>query len=202
MNSNAQDKLTNEQSVQVIKAMLELSQTRLKSDGILFLVWGWSSTLSYFFLYYLPARMATGYWLTKGINILKIALPVLAILFTAYYLYKQNKRVSTYIGTSIRYVWATVIGSMVAINLIQFNILGEINFELQHPIFMILIAFGTIMTGSMIRYKLIVVGGVVFGLLAFAASYFELQDQLLIESIAWLIAFVVPGHILFAQRNK
>ena len=202
MDSKAEVKLTNEQSVQVIKEMLELSQTRLKSDGILFLVWGWSSAISYFFLYYLPGRIAIGYWLAKGIHVLKILLPLIVILYTIYYLYQQNKRVSTYIGISVRYVWITVIASMVAINLIQFNVLGRINFELQHPIFMILIAFGTIMTGSMIRYKLVVAGGIVFGLLAYLSSYFGLQEQLLIESIAWLIAFVIPGHILFAQRNK
>ena len=125
MSSIEKEKLTNEQSVQVIKEMLELSQSRLKSDGILFLVWGWSSSVGYFFLYYLPGKVATGYWIDKGIHILKIVLPLMAILFTANYLYQQNKRVSTYIGISVRYVWLTVIGSMVAINLIQFNVLNE-----------------------------------------------------------------------------
>lgn len=197
-----QDKFTEEQSLNVINEMLKFSKRRLRSDGILFLVWGWMSVISYYFLYYLPGTIAIGYWIAKAINFLKILLPILAILFTIYYLYQQSRRVSTYIGISIRYVWITVITSMALVNLIQFNVLGEIIFELQHPIFMILIAFGIIFTGSMIRYRLIIWGGAIFALLAYLSSFYPLQEQLLIEAIAWLIAFVIPGHILYAQRHN
>ena len=85
--------------------------------------------------------------------------------------------------------------------MIQFNVLGSINFELQHPIFMVLMAFAITSTSGILRYKLIIFGGVLFGLLALTASYFKLQEQLLIESIAWVIAFVIPGHLLFSKRK-
>jgi len=29
-----------------------------------------------------------------------------------------------------------------------------------------------------------------------------LKEQLLIEAIAWLIAFVIPGHILYSKRKS
>ena len=109
---------------------------------------------------------------------------------------------TTYIGVSLRYVWVSLFLSMVLVNLIQFNVLHKINFELQHPIFMVFIAFAIVVTGGILRFKLIIAGGIVFGLMAYVCSYFPLQEQLLIEAIAWIIALIIPGHILYSKRNK
>jgi branched-subunit amino acid ABC-type transport system permease component len=87
------------------------------------------------------------------------------------------------------------------INLIQFNILDKIIFELQHPVFMVFIAFATVITGGILRYRMMIVGGIVFGLLAYGCSYLPIIDQLLVEAIAWLIAFIIPGHLLYAKRK-
>jgi hypothetical protein len=111
-------------------------------------------------------------------------------------------KVQTYIGISLRWIWFSLIISLVLINLIQFNVLHKINFELQHPLFMVVIAFAIVATGGILRYRLIIAGGIVFGLLAYLCSYLTLPQQMLIEAIAWAIAFVIPGHILYAQRNK
>lgn len=108
----------------------------------------------------------------------------------------------TYIGVSLRYVWISLFVCMVLVNLIQFNVQHSINFELQHPIFMVLMAFAVTVTGGVLRYRLIIIGGVIFGILALVASYMKLQDQLLVESVAWIISFIVPGHILYANREK
>jgi len=91
---------------------------------------------------------------------------------------------------------------MVLVNLIQRNVMHQINFELQHPLFMVLTAFAITITGVILRYRLLIVGGTVFGLLALAASYLELPEQLLVESLAWLIAFIIPGHLLHVKKIK
>jgi branched-subunit amino acid ABC-type transport system permease component len=91
---------------------------------------------------------------------------------------------------------------MVLINLIQFNVLNKIYFELQHPIFMVIIAFAIVVTGGILRYKMIIIGGIVYGLLAYISSYVELPAQLLIDAIAWMIAITFPGHLLYAKRNS
>jgi branched-subunit amino acid ABC-type transport system permease component len=136
------------------------------------------------------------------VHSLRVILPVSGLIFTLYYILKQRKKVQTYIGISLRYVWISLFASMVLVNLIQMNVLHRVNFELQHPIFMVLIAFAVTVTGGILRYRLIIAGGIIFGLLALAASYFELQTQLLLEAIAWIIAFIIPGHLLYAKRNK
>ena len=190
------------QSLYVIREMIQVSRNKLKNDGILFIVWGWIFFINYLVLNYLPGKILLSHKTMDLVHGLRVILPVSGLIFTLYYILKQRKKAQTYIGVSLRYVWISLFASMVLVNLIQMNVLHSINFELQHPIIMVLIAFAVTVTGGILRYKLIIAGGIIFGLLALAASYFELQTQLLFEAIAWLIAFVIPGHLLYAKRNK
>jgi hypothetical protein len=173
----------------------------LKQDGILFIAWGW---LLFYksILGYVERKFVLTFQIQKIINYLGFALLIACIAFSIYYLIKQRKKVQTYIGISLRYVWISLFVCMVLVNLIQFNVLHSINFELQHPIFMVLMAFAVTATGGILRYRLIIIGGVIFGILALIASYLKLQEQLLVESVAWIISFIIPGHILYANREK
>jgi hypothetical protein len=58
-----------------------------------------------------------------------------------------------------------------------------------------------VLTGRLIRFRPVYYGGILFALLAFAASYLELTGQLLLESVGWLVAFVVPGHLLLSRHK-
>lgn len=189
------------QSLHLIREMLQVSKRKFQSDGILMIVWGWIMWLKNFVDYI----MSIADFQIQVIRYLEIALIFIALVgfaFTLHYIFKQRKKVQTYIGVSLRYVWVAMFFSLVLINVIQFRVLHEINFELQHPIFMVIIAFATVVTGGILRYQLIVYGGVIFALLALASSYFPLSTQLLLEAVAWFLAFVIPGHILYSRRNS
>ncbi len=189
------------QSLTVIKEMIAVSRIKLRQDGILFIVWGW--VLFYVsFSGFITRSIVLTYQMNRIISRLGIILGAAAALFTIYYLIRQRKKVQTYIGVSLRYVWTSLFLSTVLVNLIQMNVLHSINFELQHPLFMVLMAFAVTVTGGILRHRLIIIGGAVFGALALTASYLGLKEQLLLEAVAWMIAFIVPGHILFAKRNK
>ncbi len=189
------------QSLQVIKEMIRVSRRKLGKDGILILVWGYAMSLGYLSAYlnevlFLTRRMHD---LLKYVN---LVLPVVALMYSIFYVIRERKKVSTYIGLSLRYVWVALVISLMLINLIIFNVLGEINFELQHPIFMALIAFAIVNTGVILRYPAILAGGILFGALAYLSSYADLHMQLLLEAVAWFLAFVVPGHILYLKRKR
>jgi len=196
------DFIDERQSLQVIREMIQISQKNIRNDGILFILWGWILFINDFFLEYLTSVCITTYQTMQIVRPLRLILPVLGLAYTLYYILKQRKKVQTYIGISIRYIWFSLFISMVMINLILFNINHSINFELQHPIFMVLIAFAITATGGILRYKMIIAGGIIFGILAVIASHFQLQEQLLAEAIAWGISFIIPGHILYSQRKR
>ena len=189
------------QSVEVIREMLKVSQKKLKNDGILFIVWGWLMFYNYTSNYLIEKLIFT-YRLQRAINIIGYLLAILAVAFSIYYILKERKRVQTYIGISLRYVWLSLLVCLSLTNMIMFNILHRAFFELQHPVFMLFIAFATVITGGIMRYQLVVFGGIAFGILAYIASYFSLQEQMLFDAAAWLIAFIIPGHILFVNRKN
>lgn len=189
------------QSLQVIKEMIQVSRKKLRNDGILFILWGWTMFYSYINNYIQRTFILT-FQVKDILGYAGYALGIFTVVFTIYHVVKQRKKVQTYIGISLRYVWVSVFFCQVLINLIQGNVLHNINFELQHPIFMVVIAFAIVVTGGILRYKLLVAGGVVFGMLAYISSFLALREQLLVEAIAWLIAFIVPGHILYSKRKS
>jgi len=195
------DSFDENQSLQVIKEMIQVSQKKLKNDGVLFILWGWIIFYNYI-SWYMINNIVTTYQIKMGFEYFAKGLVVLAFAFSIYYIFKKNKKVTTYIGISLRYVWISLIVCLSLVNMIIFNTIHEFNAALQHPIFMVFMAFAVVITGGILRYKLIIFGGVVFGLLAYVCSYLSLENQMLIEAIAWLIAFIIPGHYLYAKRKS
>lgn len=195
------DSFDENQSLQVIKEMIQVSQKKLKNDGVLFILWGWIIFYNYI-SWYVINNIVTTYQIKMGFEYFAKGLVVLAFAFSIYYIFKKNKKVTTYIGISLRYVWISLIVCLSLVNMIIFNTIHEFNAALQHPIFMVFMAFAVVITGGILRYKLIIFGGVVFGLLAYVCSYLSLENQMLIEAIAWLIAFIIPGHYLYAKRKS
>ncbi len=193
---------TNEEiSLNVNHEKIRASQNKLKNYGILIIVWGYAMSISCLCNYlnevlFLPNRVH---------GILKFAnplLPIIALGFTIFYIIRQKKKVTTYIGLSLRYIWIAFFISLMLTNLIIFNVLHEVNFTLQHPIFMVITAFSIVVSGIILRYRLIILGGIVFGALAYICSYFVLRDQMLLDAIAWFIALVIPGHLMYFKRER
>lgn len=189
------------QSLKVIQEMIQMAQNKMRNDGILLIVWGYAASLPAlirFFkeILFLPNRVM---FFLKFVDLL---LPLLALAFTIYYILKERKKVTTYIGVSLRYVWISLFGFMVLTNLILHNVTHEVNFTLQHPLFMVLTAFAILVTGVILRYKPIIIGGVAFGILAYFASLLTLHDQLFLDGIGWFLALAIPGHILYYKRDK
>jgi hypothetical protein len=200
-NDKVLDSFDEKQSIQVIKEMIQVSQRSFKNDGILFLLWGWLMFISYV-INYIMYNVVITQQMGRIFNNLRFAITIIAIIYTLYYVFKKSKKVKTYIGISLRYVWVSLIVCLVLTRMIIHNVIEQINFELQHPIFMMLIAFAIVVTGGILRYKLVIIGGIVFGILAYVCSYFSLEIQMLFEAAAWILAFIIPGHLLYAKRKQ
>ena len=82
------------------------------------------------------------------------------------------------------------------INLILNNELQTVNYDLQHPIFMSVIAMAIVLSGAVLRSRILISGGVFFAVCAFLSSYLSLVDQRVLEGIGWIVGFVLPGHLM------
>lgn len=167
--------------------------------GFLLVLWGWVQFLSYF-RYFLVRAVSFSFATCKTLEYLTNGLSLLVLLFTLYYLWEHRAWFKKPAVKTIATIWIALLLSMVFTNLIQQNVLHHIVFELQHALFMLLTALAILITGSLIRNRWMVVGGVVFALLAFGASYFELKNQMVLEAIGWAVGFIIPGHLMIRRK--
>ncbi|MFA7044626.1 MAG: hypothetical protein WC186_09805 [Bacteroidales bacterium] len=168
-------------------------------ESMLLVLWGWIMFLDYF-RFYLSKEMMFSYDLRKMLAALCTVVVVAGIVYTIYFLSKRLEKLKTELGKSLLGVWISAFLCMVMVNLIQQNSIHKVVFELQHCIFMLITAIAIVLTGRLIHNRPVFYGGIFFAVLAFAASYLVLKDQLLLEAIGWLCAFVIPGHILYSKH--
>ena len=110
------DKFDESQSLQLIQEMLQVSQRKLKKDGVLLILWGWIMALHYLVIYIL-GKTNPSYQVNRTFKYLVIGFVLFGFAFTLYYILKQRKKVQTYIGVSLRYVWISMFLSMVPVML-------------------------------------------------------------------------------------
>ncbi|MCK9312022.1 MAG: hypothetical protein M0P26_07065 [Bacteroidales bacterium] len=168
-------------------------------ESILLVLWGWLLFLDYF-RFYLSKEMMFSYDLRKMLAALCTVVVVSGIIYTIYFLSKRLEKLKTELGKSLLCVWFSAFLCMVMVHLIQQNSIHKVVFELQHCLFMLITAIAIVLTGRLIHNRPVLYGGIFFAVLAFAASYLVLKDQLLLEAIGWLCAFVIPGHILYSKH--
>lgn len=186
--------------IQTLKTAIATSKRTLMKDGILLFCWGVLLSLGFFYKYLnsvvlIPSRIQ---------DIMTICNPILSILlvvFTIYFIFFRKKGVQTNTAISTRFVW---IGVIIAHNLnfiVTKSFLIEVNFELLHPLQMILIGFALFVTGGIYRYYLLSGCGIVMWVAAVIGVNFEINIQFLVRAIADFICFVVPG-VLMIYSNK
>jgi len=188
-------------SLRVIQEMIRVSRRRLENNGILFIIWGWIMFISYI-KDFVVNRIVTTVSLRSALAYVGSALMIIGILCTIYFVFIKKKKMTSHIDLSLRYVWLSLAASLVLINLIIFRQTGTVDFSLQNTIFMVVIASAIVVSGGILRYKLLIVGGIIFALMAYACSFLKWQDQLIVEALAYLVAFIIPGHILYRKRRK
>lgn len=166
--------------------------------GILFIVWGWTMFYSYF-TEYVKGELLIVYPTREILSFVGYAMGIIAVLFTIYFLIHLPKPLWAY-HQLLKYIWLSILVGLVTINLVMFNVLHEVMFELQHPVFMVFIAFGVFVTGLVLKYWPTIVGGVFFAVMAYLCSLVPLHEQMLVESAAWVAAFIIPGHMMAVRR--
>ena len=177
------------------------SNNLLANYGVLFMLWGGAGVLK-FGLDYIDKYANISILMRQSIRIMGYLVIILWLIGTIYFLYKHGQAKLTYYGLTLRFVWVSMVLAMVLINVIQMNVLKNLDFELQHPIFMVLYAMATTISGAILRQKMLILGGIIFGICALLSSYLDLKDQFVLEAIGWFVAFVIPGYLMYRLKEE
>lgn len=184
-----------QQSIQLIQAMIGKAKEDISDSSIHYLVWGW---LTFF--------ACTGQFVLK--NIFQYArhyqvwwIIIIGVVFSMVYglKYEKKQKVKTYIGDSIKYLW---IGMGIAYFVLSM-ILSKTGWGTTvFPFFIMLYGLGTFVSGSIIRFRPLIVGGLIAFLLAVLSAYVSYDYQILFGAGAILISYIIPAYMLRAKNKS
>lgn len=189
-----EEKFSPEQSLQLIQSMISKTKQAMSDNSIYFLVWGWLTFIA-----------CTGQFVLKHIyqyekHYIVWGVVVIGIIFSIYQGRKEDRTIKTrtYVDDSIRHLWAGMA--------ISFFVLGMILTRMGwgtpvFPFFIMLYGLGTFVSGSIIQFKPLIIGGVLASALAIGSTWASYDYQMLFGAAAILISYIIPAHLL-RRRNK
>jgi len=188
-------------SLQVMKAAIATARRTLLDDGILLMIWGVAFSVSNLWRFY-ESAVLTAWWMRNLMSVVHWGLGIGAIVLTVWFLFLRKRKVTTYTAISTRFVWIGVIIAHNFVIVITKSILKEVDFNLLHPLQMVLIGFALFVTGGIYRYYLLSFSGVLMWIAAAIAVRFDLNFQFLVRGIAEIFCFIVPGVLMISARKK
>jgi hypothetical protein len=183
-----------EDSLKLIQNMIEKTRKDFGDNSVHFLLWGWITFIAFTGQFYLknvlhyPKHYLVWWIIVPGC----IAAIYLGIKD------KNANRASTYIGDSMKHLWTGMGISFFVLSMI-FNRFGwGTNI---YPFFILLYGLGTFVSGRLLQFTPLVVGGIIAWVLAIASTFFIYDYQMLIGAAAILFSYIIPAYLL-RKKNK
>lgn len=185
--NNEQKPLSAEEGLGLISQIIQQSKGKLMDNSFYFLLWGWTIALCEFGMYAL--MKLTDYphpyivWL----------LPIPAWIVTMIYGHNQGRtaKVTSYYDRVNMWLWISF--GIAILPVIIF--MSRINFQIN-PIIMLITALPTFITGIMVRFKPLIIGGICFYVAAILCFVVDYQTQYLVSGIAIICGYLIPGYLL------
>ena len=184
--------LTESESLEVIQRMIQTVKNDLEDNSFYFLLWGWLvfvASLGHFFLWKMDYSHPEIVWLL---------MPAGAVI-TFIYGMKQGKKqkVKTYIDDIMKYV---LISFLVSLCIVLFF---QVSLKLNcYPMVMMIYGMWLFISGGAIKFKPLIIGGIINWILCIAAFFVSFEMQLLLLALAVLLGYIIPGHMLKSKYNK
>ena len=179
----------------LIASMINQAKNRVSETGTLYLLWGYLiliccivQFISYHFFDYL-----NGYYIWFSTWILL----VYQIFFLARK--KKNTRVRTYTDEINGFVWVVFFISMMLVIFIGIQMK---KYEMINPVILVLYGMPTFLTGIILKFKPLVIGGICCWVISILAPFFPGEYQLLLTACAVLCGWIIPGHFLRIRFQK
>lgn len=187
--------LSHEESFLVIQRMINQAKNNVSENGHLYLFWGWviffCSLLHFIVLEFDIIEHSERVWMLAWAG----------IIYQVFYIVKAGKkeRVKTYASEITGYIWLAFAPAVIIITL---HIAKNHAWHTFSAIIPVLYATPTFLSGVVLRFKPLIVGGIACWLLSLVSLFVPLQYHLLLLAIAVIVAWIVPGYILKKQYQS
>lgn len=171
------------ESLELITRMIAETRGKLeRGGGTTFLIWGYLSVAVSALVYIL--LNLTG---NHQFQWLWFLIPAIGAPITFIYNRNRTRSVKTQIDRFIDYIWITV------------GIIEVMTPFFSKQIFMteaLVLNIGVILTGALLSFRPLVIGGIIGVLLSYSLGIIEGSDQIIIFAAMFAVTMVIPGHIL------
>lgn len=185
-----------EESLKVIQTMINKTKDAVADDSFYFLLWGWLVFGCCMVQLFMKVILNNPYhyfiwWL----------MPVGGVISWIYGTKQaKTKKMKTFLDEALDYLWIALAFSF--ITLVAINMISGQAWQTAFTYYILLYAIGTFVTGSLLRFKPLIIGGLINFVLAAVSVRFSFDYQLLIGALAILISYIIPGHLLRAKYKK
>lgn len=181
-------------SLRLIQDMIGKSKSQFTDNAYYFLMWGWLVLLASLLQYVLFV------WVKVNWHYLAWLLIVPAVVVTIVRSTRQEAKrtVVSYVEESMGALWMGIGISFNALMAIFFII----GWQHAYPFFILMYGIGTFISGGIIRFKPLQVGGAICWVLAVVTALLAYEHQILMLAFAVLISYLIPGYLLQQQVRR
>ncbi|HEX6181723.1 MAG TPA: hypothetical protein VFZ47_10800 [Chitinophagaceae bacterium] len=190
-----QKEFSPQQGLAVIQSMIDTARNRFSENGHLYLLWGWvvflCSIAQFVLLYYYKYPYHYMVWM----------LTWAAFIYQTIYLVrtKKKEKVKTYADRIVGFIWMVFVVMMFLFGFLFGRELGDDYYKMISPGFLALYGMPTFLSGIVLRFRPLIIGGICCWVLSIASNYIPYDFQLLLLATAMITAWIIPGYLL---RNK
>lgn len=184
-----------EESLEIMQSMVQRAQKKLSDDGVMLVFWGWLVMIASVTQYILLQINYEKPW------IVWMLMPAGGIFTGIYFIIKKKKeKVKSHIDTYMGFIWTAFSICLI----ITLNFGGKLQLNC-YPIVIMLYATATFITGGVIRFMPLIIGGALSFPICVIAFLSNFEVQLMMLALSVLVSYIIPGHwlmIRFKQQQK
>lgn len=190
-----EERITPEESLLLITKTIEETKQRFQENGHIIILWG-VLTFVVFGSQYLFSVLG---WYKHFDIIWTVILFPLGAIYTFLYVRKEVKNLPNTLLTRVLSTMGWTMGAnLMVLGLVFSKQLGDAH----APVFLILLAFSMIVTGSSIKFKPLFIGGILLNLIGLGSFFISRDYHGFSMMLGALVGLIIPGILLNKANRK
>ena len=193
-------KFSPEESLSLISEMINNVKGEYRQNAFYFLFWGWIITLSCI-THFTGIRILLHFEMYNKIGLLSFInwgiFIISGVVIQYWYRARKPKKALSLYNKFFNVLWqigglAMIVSAFISIN---FNV---------YPVLIILVitAMSTLVTGIVIRFTPLILGGIVFFIASLVSTYFLYEYSLIVSAVAIILGYIIPGYLLKNSKSN
>jgi hypothetical protein len=188
------DNLSAQQSLDLISGMIREAQGNVGRSSFYFLLWGWVIAFCNFGMYYILKFTA---YPSYAPLVWMLCIPTWIVTWIYGRNQEKARAVTTHLDKISMWLWICLV-----ITMAPSWFLGERINWMVNAVILMPVGAATFMSGIIIRFKPLLIGGILFWLAGILCYFMLPADQYLVGGVAMILGYLVPGYMLRNQKEQ